>query len=107
MIKSFNFSTGTEDHIVQYWTRSNRNFGLSDQKVLAECLKAASTEIPTFEVSHSPCGRLPDNHNGKLKTEKSGLYVEILPWTQSRAWPFWCPPRQLTLLIWHATSGLA
>ncbi|EYB88489.1 hypothetical protein Y032_0246g39 [Ancylostoma ceylanicum] len=48
-------------------------------------LKAAPTEILAFEVSRSPCGRLPDNHNGNLSTEKSGLSVEILPWTQSRA----------------------
>ncbi|EYB86931.1 hypothetical protein Y032_0271g900 [Ancylostoma ceylanicum] len=38
---------------------------------------------------------------------KSGLSAEILSWTQCRAWPFWCAPRQLTLLIWHTTSGLA
>ncbi|EYC22679.1 hypothetical protein Y032_0016g2894 [Ancylostoma ceylanicum] len=33
-------------------------------------LKAAPTEILNFEVSRSPCGRLPDNHNGNLNTEK-------------------------------------
>ncbi|EYC35435.1 hypothetical protein Y032_1055g3501 [Ancylostoma ceylanicum] len=72
-----------------------------------EYLKAAPTEILTFEMSRSPCGRLSDNHNGNLNTEKGGLSVEILPWTQSRAWPFWCPSRQLTLLVWHAISGLS
>ncbi|EYC39053.1 hypothetical protein Y032_0679g1460 [Ancylostoma ceylanicum] len=27
-------------------------------------------EILTLGVSRSPCGRLPDNHNGNLNTEK-------------------------------------
>ncbi|EYC30515.1 hypothetical protein Y032_0005g2691 [Ancylostoma ceylanicum] len=81
--------------------------GFCPTHVVNEHLKAASTEILTFEVSRSPCGRLPDSHNGNLSTEKSSLPAEILPWTQMRAWPFWCPPRQLTLLTWHATSGLA
>ncbi|EYB94729.1 hypothetical protein Y032_0168g194 [Ancylostoma ceylanicum] len=38
-------------------------------------LKAAPTEILTFEVSRSPCGWLPDNHNCNLNIEKSGLSV--------------------------------
>ncbi|EYC36269.1 hypothetical protein Y032_0913g3017 [Ancylostoma ceylanicum] len=75
--------------------------------VVANVLKTALTEILTFEVGRSPCDWLPANHNGNLNTEKGGLSVEILPWTQSRAWPFWCPPLQLTLSIWNATSGLA
>ncbi|EYB88487.1 hypothetical protein Y032_0246g39 [Ancylostoma ceylanicum] len=63
--------------------RSEANFGTTTRH--SPCLKAAPTEILAFEVSRSPCGRLPDNHNGNLSTEKSGLSVEILPWTQSRA----------------------
>ncbi|EYC34887.1 hypothetical protein Y032_1303g3812 [Ancylostoma ceylanicum] len=70
-------------------------------------LKVASTEILTFEVSRSSSGQLPDNHNVNLNTEKSGLSVEILPWAHMRECPFWCPPRQLTLLICHVTSDLA
>ncbi|EYC25389.1 hypothetical protein Y032_0012g1859 [Ancylostoma ceylanicum] len=33
-------------------------------------LSAAPTEILTYEMSGFPCGRLPDNHNGNLNTEK-------------------------------------
>ncbi|EYC36817.1 hypothetical protein Y032_0854g2703 [Ancylostoma ceylanicum] len=33
-------------------------------------------------MSRSPWGRLLDSHNGSLNTEKSGLSVEILPWTR-------------------------
>ncbi|EYC22193.1 hypothetical protein Y032_0017g3205 [Ancylostoma ceylanicum] len=53
-------------------------------------LKAAPTEIFTFELSRLPCSRLLVNYNGKLNTKNSRLPVEILPWTQMRTWPFWC-----------------
>ena len=97
-------SLGLDDNL---WPRFSDLFRCWENLIAFSVLKAAPTEILTFEVGRSPCGRLPENHNGYLNTGKSGLSAEILPWTQSRAWPFWCPPRQLTLLIWHAMSGLA
>ncbi|EYC46060.1 hypothetical protein Y032_0409g935 [Ancylostoma ceylanicum] len=42
-------------------------------QILQIRLKAAPTEILTFEVSRSPCARLPDNRNGNLNTEKKRL----------------------------------
>ncbi|EYB93982.1 hypothetical protein Y032_0177g617 [Ancylostoma ceylanicum] len=68
---------------------------------------APLTEIFTSEVSRSLCGWLPDNHNRNLDTEKTCLPAQMLPWTRTRAWPFWCPPHQLTLLTWYATRVLA
>ncbi|EYC16066.1 hypothetical protein Y032_0035g3129 [Ancylostoma ceylanicum] len=70
-------------------------------------LKAAPTEIFTFGLSRLQCSRLLVNHNGMLNTKNNSLYAEILPWTRMQAWPFWCPPRRSTLLIWYSTRVLA
>ncbi|EYC12526.1 hypothetical protein Y032_0047g1531 [Ancylostoma ceylanicum] len=45
-------------------------FSFSSVSSITLSLKAAPTEILSFEVSRSSCGRLPDNHNGILNTKK-------------------------------------
>ncbi|EYC13840.1 hypothetical protein Y032_0042g561 [Ancylostoma ceylanicum] len=48
---------------------------------ILECviLKAAPTEILTFEVSRSPRGRLPDNHNDTSVLKPSAESLGVTP----------------------------
>ncbi|EYB92124.1 hypothetical protein Y032_0197g1551 [Ancylostoma ceylanicum] len=68
------------------WTKVRMILAANPEK--SRVLNVALTEILTFELICSPCGRLPDNHSGNLNTEKSGLPAETLPCTRMRTWPF-------------------
>ncbi|EYC20472.1 hypothetical protein Y032_0022g641 [Ancylostoma ceylanicum] len=63
-------STGRAQMRARGTARVPRGAPCRERKV-ANVLKATPTEILTFEMSRSPCGRLPDNHSGNLNTEKA------------------------------------